>query len=319
MKTFLDLATQPPMQPQAPIARSRRVIHRILAATQALLLMISLVLGSVFLTPAAPAAAQGALTPRQVVEYALTLEKLEADFYRRGVEAAQSGGLASAPQVAKDAIISYGEDEAQHVTDLSAILTSLGGDPNAVTLPANPNYSAILKRDPFATPQDFLLAGQYVEDLGVAAYKGQVGNLLAAGAAAKPILAGALAIHSVEARHAAGVRFLRQALLNADVRPWIRNRQEVIYQEERSGAPIPFDSEAFDGFATSDEVLALVGPILGMDRQESPPPTSSGSPTQRLTAPRLGEDPRCKANRVTLDYFTNYLYNCVPRRELNNH
>ncbi|MEH2253579.1 hypothetical protein [Nostoc sp.] len=28
------------------------------------------------------------------------------------------------------------------------------------------------------------------------------------------------------------------------------------------GSPIPFASEAFDGFATKDEVLALVGPIL---------------------------------------------------------
>lgn len=57
----------------------------------------------------------------------------------------------------------------------------------------------------------------YVEDLGVAAYKGQVQNLLAAGEAAKPVLAAALAIHSVEARHAAGVRFLRQTLLDSNV------------------------------------------------------------------------------------------------------
>jgi hypothetical protein len=72
------------------------------------------------------------LTPQQVVEYALTLEKLEADFYSRAVDAAANGGLATAPQVAKDAIVSYGQDEAQHVTDLSAVLTSLGGDPDVL-------------------------------------------------------------------------------------------------------------------------------------------------------------------------------------------
>ncbi|HEY9846207.1 MAG TPA: ferritin-like domain-containing protein, partial [Candidatus Caenarcaniphilales bacterium] len=111
-------------------------------------------------------------------------------------------------------------------------------------------------------PKDFLLAGQYVEDLGVAAYKGQVGNLLAAGVSAQPILAGALEIHTVEARHAAGIRYLRNELLGAKIRPWIRSSSEVIYQEERDDSPIPFDSVSFDGYATRDEVLALVGPIL---------------------------------------------------------
>ncbi|MBE9078663.1 ferritin-like domain-containing protein [Romeria aff. gracilis LEGE 07310] len=228
--------------------------------------------------PTAPAYAQDTvLTPRQVAEYALTLEKLEADFYRRAVTAAQSGGLASAPQIAKDAIVSYGQDEAVHVRDLSAILPALGGDPNAVTIPANPNYSAILGRDPFANPADFLLAGQYVEDLGVAAYKGQVQNLQAAGEAGKTVLAAALAIHSVEARHAAGVRFLRNALLDADVNPWISENAsstEVIYNENRTGSPIPFSSAAFDGYATQDEVLALVGPILTVAEQPTTSPSN---------------------------------------------
>lgn len=314
MKTFLDRATQHHFR--IILSSCTGLFHRI-AAAQALVLVVFLVLGAVFIVPTAPAYAQGTmLTPRQVVEYALTLEKLEAEFYRRGVEAAQSGGLASAPQVAKEAIVSYGEDEAQHVTDLSAVLTTLGGDPKAVTIPANPNYSAILQRDPFANPEDFLLAGQYVEDLGVAAYKGQVGNLLAAGAPARPVLAGALEIHSVEARHAAGVRFLRQMLLNANVRPWIRDQDEVIYQEERRGAPIPFESEAFDGFATSDEVLALVGPILDVAMQGSPMMPAARGATRTTES---GKDPRCLSNRVTLDYFTNYLYNCVPPNELNTH
>lgn len=254
----------------------------------ALILLLSS--GFLLLAPAAPSYAQTAtLTPQQIVEYALTLEKLEADFYRRAIGAAQTGALRNAPQVAKDALVSYGGDEAQHVTDLSAVLTSMGGNPDSVMIPANPNYSAILGRDPFANPADLLMAGQYVEDLGVAAYKGQVQNLVAAGDAGKTVLAAALEIHSVEARHAAGIRFLRQTLLGADVRPWIKNASSVIYNENRPNSIIPFGSEAFDGYATREEVLALVKPIL----MSAPQPTSAPSP--RSMAPSTPEDTTIRA------------------------
>lgn len=268
--------------------RSGQFVNQVRPFAKAMVFILPLLLAVCFI-PTSAAYAQGAvLTPRQVTEYALTLEKLEADFYRRAVVAAQSGGLASAPQIAKDAIVSYGQDEDSHVAQLSAVLPSLGGDPNAVTIPTNPNYSAILGRDPFANPADFLLAGQYVEDLGVAAYKGQVQNLLAAGESGKTVLAAALAIHSVEARHAAGVRFLRQALLGADVNPWISTNAsstEVIYNENRGGSPIPFSSDAFDGYATRDEVLALVGPILNVAPQSSTPRPSQPAATPRPSQP----------------------------------
>ncbi len=244
------------------------------ASRAALALLFLLIFSMTWMT--APAHAQTAtLTPRQVVEYALTLEKLEADFYRRAIAEAQTGRLSGAPQIAKAALISYGQDEAQHVVDLSTVLRSLGGNPDAIQLPANPNYSAILGRDPFANPTDLLLAGQYVEDLGVAAYKGQVQNLLAAGEAGKVVLAGALEIHSVEARHAAGIRYLRQALLGANVRPWISDAKSVIYNENRAGSPIPFGSEAFDGYATETEVLALVKPILTPSQQSNSAPSGN--------------------------------------------
>ena len=261
--------------------RYYKIFWRIVAPIKVTVILLLLFL-SLFFAPAAPAYAQNEMmTPTEVVEYALTLEKLEADFYRRAITAVQSGSL-NVPQVAQEALISYGEDEAMHVTDLSAVLQSLGGDPDTVTIPANPNYSAILNRDPFANPTDLLMAGQYVEDLGVAAYKGQVQNLLAAGEAGEAVLAGALAIHSVEARHAAGIRFLRQTLLNADVRPWITNASSVIYNENRedTDSVIPFSSDAFDGYATSEEVLALVNPILTTAQQTSPSSNQSTSPTQ---------------------------------------
>lgn len=244
-----------------------------LSLAQASLLVLLLLFS---LSWTAPAYAQTAtLTPRQVVEYALTLEKLEADFYRRAIAEAQTGRLSGAPDIAKATLVSYGQDEAQHVVSLSAVLRSLGGNPDSVKLPANPNYSAILGRDPFANPADLLLAGQYVEDLGVAAYKGQVQNLLAAGEAGKVVLAGALEIHSVEARHAAGIRYLRQTLLGTNVRPWISDPKGVIYNENRSGSPIPFSSAAFDGYATESEVLALVKPILTSQQPKAVPSSTN--------------------------------------------
>jgi hypothetical protein len=265
MNPFLDMSQL--------IRRSYRLIQRsLIQVRRTALVVLCLLVFSITWMAAAPAYAQTAtLTPRQVVEYALTLEKLEADFYQRAIAEAQTGRLSGAPQIAKAALVSYGGDEAQHVVDLSGVLTSLGGDPDSIKLPANPNYSSILGRDPFANPADLLMAGQYVEDLGVAAYKGQVQNLLAAGEAGKTVLAAALEIHSVEARHAAGIRYLRQTLLGADVRPWIRDAKSVIYNENRGGTPIPFSSEAFDGYATESEVLALVKPIL--TPSQTPPMT----------------------------------------------
>ncbi|MGC1308515.1 MAG: ferritin-like domain-containing protein [Phormidesmis sp.] len=307
MKTNFNLASQPiKQQPRSLVLLlantftafcndATQQLRRIQKASAGMAFVFSLSMLFLLISPTPAAQAQAVLTPRQVTEYALTLEKLEADFYRRAVMAAQNGGLASAPQVAKDAIVSYGQDEAQHVADLSAVLPSLGGDPNAITIPQNPNYSAILGRDPFANPADFLLAGQYVEDLGVAAYKGQVQNLLAAGDAGKTVLAAALAIHSVEARHAAGVRFLRNALLGADVNPWISENatsNEVIYDENRMGSPIPFSSDAFDGYATQAEVLALVGPILTEAPAQPAPPAPMPETSTPTPAPQTPQAPR---------------------------
>lgn len=242
-----------------------RLLHRMATSTQSIVLLISLLFLSLLTAPAKPAYAQqtqnSTLTPQEVVAFALTLEKLEADFYCRALSEIRSGRLGDVPSVVRNVIISYGEDEAIHVADLTDVLRKLGGNPDTVTIPANPNYNAILNRNPFANVADLLLALQRVEDLGVAAYKGQAPNLLAA-KNAKTILAGALEIHSVEARHAAGIRYLRQILFEPGVRPWIRDPQSVIYNEVRSGFPIPFASAAFDGFATREEVLKLVSPIL---------------------------------------------------------
>ena len=241
----------------------REIFGNVFANIWTRIIILPILILSLLAATAATAYSQAAiLTPREVVEYALTLEKLEAEFYRQAFVAMNGGGLASLPEPAKRAIRSYGEDETLHVPDLAVILKSLGGNPDAITITANPNFNAVIGRNPFANPQDFLLALQNVEDTGVAAYKGQVQNLLAAGPSFKAVLAGALEIHTIEARHAAGVRAIRQNFYHVDVRPWIRKAKEVPFKKSSKNSVIPFGNEAFDAPATKDQVLAIVGPIL---------------------------------------------------------
>lgn len=68
------------------------------------------------------------------------------------------------------------------------------------------------------------------EDLGVAAYKGQAGNLIGNDA----ILTAALQIHSVEARHAARVRQI------LDMKPWDAAFDEPMTKEMVLEAATPF-------------------------------------------------------------------------------
>jgi rubrerythrin len=116
-----------------------------------------------------------------IVGYALTLEYLEADFYK---QAAASGKLKGKPlSVAKQ----FGDEEMQHVKALEAALKKAGG-----TLPAKPKGKFPLK-----SQKSILKLAATVENLGSAAYLGQAGRI-----EDKDILAAALSIHAVEARHA---------------------------------------------------------------------------------------------------------------------
>ena len=117
-----------------------------------------------------------------ILNYALTLEYLESEFYSK-VEAA---GLFHG-KVA-DTLKLFGAQEASHVTALKAAVTKLGGTPAEDPKGKFPINSAT---------QVALLA-YTVENLGAAAYLGQAANIQS-----PEVLASALAIHSVEARHAA--------------------------------------------------------------------------------------------------------------------
>ncbi len=116
-----------------------------------------------------------------ILGYALTLEYLETQFY---ADAAKSGKLSGKTlAVAKE----FGEEEGEHVKALEATIKKLGGK-----LPAQPKAKFPLKDQ-----KSILKLAATVENLGANAYLGQAGNI-----ENKEVLAAALSIHSVEARHA---------------------------------------------------------------------------------------------------------------------
>ena len=127
----------------------------------------------------------------KIVNYALTLEYLEADFYQQVIDS----GVITDKKVANLAK-SIGENENEHVDALKAAVEQLGGTP--VTKPKT-KFEDVLA----GGPDMILMTAATVENLGAAAYLGQAGNI-----ESKDILAAALSIHSVEARHAAALNEL---------------------------------------------------------------------------------------------------------------
>lgn len=161
----------------------------------------SATLGAVATAPAMLASvstgAFGQSLPFQVVEvlnFALTLEYLEAEFYDTAL---RTRGLI--PGRYRAVFQQIGRHENAHVRTLTG---ALGGA--AIGKPRFDFTGRGQYADVFSNFDTFAAVSNTFEDLGVAAYKGQAGNLQGT-----PVLTTALQIHSVEARHAAEVRRVR--------------------------------------------------------------------------------------------------------------
>ncbi|MEA2390830.1 MAG: hypothetical protein QOK31_939 [Solirubrobacteraceae bacterium] len=134
-------------------------------------------------TPPPSTTSSGGTGDIAIANYALTLEYLEADFYEKVVASGLFKGNKYASTIAK-----FGQQEASHVATLEAAIKKFGGTPAKKPKAKFPlkSQSSVLK-----------LAGT-VENLGAAAYLGQAAKIKS-----KEVLALALSIHTVEARHAA--------------------------------------------------------------------------------------------------------------------
>jgi len=117
-----------------------------------------------------------------ILNYALTLEYLETEFYEKVIQAGLFTGKVGS------LVKTFGAQEASHVAAIKAAVEKLGGTPAAQPTGKFPITSASQVAELAYT----------VENLGASAYLGQ-----AAAIQSPEVLASALAIHSVEARHAA--------------------------------------------------------------------------------------------------------------------
>lgn len=122
-----------------------------------------------------------------IVQYALTLEHLETDFYN----AVLDSGVIKDMKLAETAKL-IRDNEQEHVDALTATVKKLGGMPKR----PETTFDAVIE----GGPDKVLETAAVVENLGAAAYLGQAPRIKS-----KEVLAAALAIHSVEGRHAAAL------------------------------------------------------------------------------------------------------------------
>jgi rubrerythrin len=123
----------------------------------------------------------------EIVQYALTLEYLEVDFY----DAVIKSGVIKDKKLAKAATM-IRDNEQEHVDALTKTVEQLGGKPKK----PQTTFDAVIK----GGSKKVLETAATVENLGAAAYLGQAGRIQS-----KEVLAAALSIHTVEARHAAAL------------------------------------------------------------------------------------------------------------------
>jgi bacterioferritin (cytochrome b1) len=162
----------------------------------------------------------------EVLNYALTLEHLEAAFYRDALAMfdAQAFMDLGYQAMVRDYIAEIGKHETQHVDALIAVITQLQGEP---VKEATYDFG-------YTDLTSFLQTAAAIETTGVAAYTGAAQYLIDS----DDLLTAALTIHGVEARHAA-------------------------YLNALTGGDSPFP-DAFNAPKTPAEVLDIAGAFIKM-------------------------------------------------------
>ncbi len=209
-----------------------------------------------------------------VLQFALLLENLEAEFYK---QAAATNLFPTA--AAKMAFETIRDHEVAHVNFLRTAITGAKGTPTNYTANSFDFSAKGNLPNTFTNYGTMLAVAQAFEDTGVRAYKGQAPFLIND----NDVLQAALQIHSVEARHAAHLRRMRRDMAGspASQKPWITLKErgglpalvQPIYDGEevttQAGVNIATGnisanaaSEAFDEPLDTQQVTAIVSPFI---------------------------------------------------------
>ncbi|QJR36502.1 ferritin-like domain-containing protein [Gemmatimonas groenlandica] len=207
-----------------------------------------------------------------VLNFALRLEYLEAEFYNLGVAAPNL-----IPQADRQIFTTIQAHENAHVQYLRDTLGTAARPKPVFDFTAGNGAGNGPFADVFTNYNTFKAVAQAFEDTGVRAYKGQAPALQPY----KDVLQAALTIHSVEARHAAEIRRLRGNF--ADNEPnegWITNADTditgtaAVYAGEANTTQLGLNvttvtsvsakevTEAFDEPLTMAAVLAIIDPFI---------------------------------------------------------
>jgi rubrerythrin len=147
--------------------------------------------------------AQTAPTDLTLLNYALTLENLEAAFYTQGLSQFSSADFGNSTFIQNFGsaiggdVYSYlsliRDHETQHVRTLQSLITSLGGTP---VKPCTYSFG-------YKTADDFVMVAAVLENTGVMAYDGALSQITSS-----TLKTAAATIATVEARHASYLNLL---------------------------------------------------------------------------------------------------------------
>ncbi len=212
----------------------------------------------------------------ELLNYALTLEYLEARFYQEGLDNIGEEGLCNCEVLREDSALgerayeelrTIQEHEEIHVETLRTVIEDLGGEPIE-----EPEFDFGLAVE---YPMAFLGTAAQLEEIGVSAYAGAAPHIENG-----DLIPPALSIHSVEARHASFLKTLMNESGFPEAFDEPRSRSEV---EGLAGAFIVDMDETEEGEEDDDGA--------GDDEEDDPADDENGTEDDDTDEPNGDETP----------------------------